>query len=77
MKSKQTQPTKRTFSTNQLSILLLQEAFKRDLPLFRQLVTETSGFFGQPFVEKNWTFTVLISENGERELVVNVPQKKS
>lgn len=76
MKNKQTKPMKRTFSANQLSILLLQEAFKRDLPLFRQLVTETSGFFGQPFVQKDWTFTVSTLETGERELIVNVPQKK-
>jgi hypothetical protein len=76
MKSKQTKPTKRTFSTNQLSILLLQESFKRDLSLFRQLVTETSGFFGLPFVQKDWTFTVTTLESGERELIVNVPQKK-
>lgn len=79
MKSKQTKPApmKRTFSVDQLPILIVQEAFKRDLPLFRQLITETSGFFGQPFVRKDWTFTVIVSETGERELVINVPPQKA
>lgn len=74
-KQTKTSIVKRTFSVNQLPILIVQEAFKRDLPLFRQLITDDGGFFGQPFIKKDWTFTVIVSEDGERELLINVPQQ--
>lgn len=74
-KQTKTSIMKRTFSVNQLPILIVQEAFKRDLPLFRQLITDVGGFFGQPFIKKDWTFTVIVSEDGERELLINVPQQ--
>jgi hypothetical protein len=76
MKAKQTQVQKRTFSAAQLPILLLQESFKRDLSLFSRYLQEKEGFFGKPIFEKDWTFTVVTSEDGNRELVVNVPPKK-
>lgn len=74
-KQTKTSSTKRTFSVNQLPILIVQEAFKRDLTLFKQLITDDGGFLGRPYIQKDWTFTVLISEDGNRELLINVPQQ--
>jgi hypothetical protein len=68
--------TKRTYSHSQLPLLLVQESFKRDLPLFKTLMSDTGGFFGLPYINKDWTFTILYQEDGSRELVINVPQKK-
>jgi hypothetical protein len=66
--------TKTTYTTNQLKILLLREAFERDLSLFHKLVTDTN-FFGSA-IPKDWTFTV-VRTGGQRELFVNVPQQKN
>lgn len=76
MKVKQSQVQKRTFSAAQLPILLLQESFKRDLSLFARYLQEKEGFLGKPIFKEDWTFTVVTSEDGSSELVVNVPSKK-
>lgn len=69
-------PTKRTYTKNELWILLIQEAFKRDLNLFNQLINQTSGFFSDSKVPSDWTFTVVSDESGSK-LVVNKPSKKT
>lgn len=75
MKNKQV--TKRTYSKDQLSILLFQEAFERDLPLFSQLVTAPEGLFGTSKLKPDWTYTVVTEADGKKKLIVNVPAKKA
>lgn len=70
--SNQESKSKVTYSTNQLMILLLKEAYERDLSLFHKLVTDTS-FFGSA-IPKDWTFTV-VRTGEKRELFVNIPQQ--
>jgi hypothetical protein len=53
-------------------ILLLKEAYERDLSLFHKLVTDTT-FFGSA-IPKDWTFTV-VRTGDKRELFVNIPQQ--
>jgi hypothetical protein len=68
--------SKRTYAHDELNILLLKEAFERDLSLFSTLVQKKEGFFEQPMVKPNWTFTVVVNPTGSRELFINVPPKK-
>lgn len=69
--------TKRTYAKSELWILVLQEAFKRDLTLFHQLVNPKEGFFYDNSKALNdWTFTV-VQEDGVSTLIVNKPTKKS
>jgi hypothetical protein len=59
--------SKVTYSTKeQRWALLLQEAFRKDLKLFQTLLDNTRD---------DWTLTV-ITKDGERSLVVNIPAKK-
>lgn len=75
MKSKE-QKSKRTYARNELNVLLLKESFERDLPLFSNLIERKEGFFGEPMVQKNWTFTVVKDhETNERELFINILNK--
>jgi hypothetical protein len=58
--------SKVTYTSTQFSILMLKEAFLRDLNLFKTLLER---------VPQTWTLTVI--ENGShRELIVNVPPQK-
>lgn len=68
--------SKRTYSHDDLRILLLKESFNRDLNLFKGLITATKGFFDKPWIDPTWTFTVVESMEGSKELIVNVPPKK-
>jgi hypothetical protein len=70
--------SKRTYKRDEICILLLQEAFERDLPLFYQMVTAKEGFFGEKSpLKPDWTYTVVVDEQGKRKLIVNIPAKKS
>jgi hypothetical protein len=51
------QKSKRTYSKDELNQLLLKEAFERDLPLFASLLQKREGFFEQPIIQKDWTFS--------------------
>jgi hypothetical protein len=64
--------SKATYAANQLRVLLLKEAYERDLSLFHKLVTDTS-FFGSA-IPKDWTFTV-VHIGDKRELFVNIPKQ--
>lgn len=75
MKPKE-QKSKRTYSKDELNILLLTEAFERDLSLFSTLIQKKDGFFDQPMIPKDWTFTVVKDQSGNRELFINQPAKK-
>lgn len=55
-----------TYNYEQRSILMLKEAYQRDLALFGKLLAE---------LPKDWTVTV-IGKGRDRELIVNVPPKK-
>lgn len=63
----QTAKMKTTFVYEQRQILLLLEAYRRDLTMFSKLLEQTP---------KDWTLTVITDESGQRSLVVNVPPKK-
>jgi len=58
--------SKCTYSYDQRQVLLLKEAFQRDLTMFRKMLED---------VPKEWTLTVL-QEGNQRDLVVNIPAKK-
>jgi len=58
--------SKTTYAYEQRQILILKEAYERDLKLFIELL---GG------IPKNYTLTV-IQEGSRKELVVNVPAKK-
>jgi len=58
--------SKCTYSYDQLKVLLLKEAYQRDLTMFNKMLQD---------VPREWTYTV-ISEGNQRELVVNIPAKK-
>jgi hypothetical protein len=58
--------SKVTYTSTQFQILLLKEAFLRDLNLFKTLLER---------VPQTWTLTV-IENGGLKELVVNVPPQK-
>lgn len=76
MKPKE-QKSKRTYSRDELNVLLLTEAFERDLSLFATLVQKREGFFEQPMVPNDWTFTVVKNPtDGSRELFINKPSRK-
>lgn len=55
-----------TYTYEQRRVLVLKEAFQRDLNLFIKMLDD---------VPKDWTLTV-ISDGPVRELIVNVPAKK-
>jgi hypothetical protein len=58
--------SKVTYKYETVRVLLLKEAFMRDLNLFKSLIGEAP---------KDWTYTVIV--NGQnRELVVNIPSGK-
>jgi hypothetical protein len=71
------QKVKTTYTREQLHVLLLKEAFRRDLPLFVELVTKRKeGLFdSSPMIPPGTTFTA-VSEDGETELFVNLPVPK-
>lgn len=75
MKPKE-QKVKRTYTKDEMNLLLLKEAFERDLPLFVSLVQKSESLFGVPMIGKDWTFTVVNNPSGTRELHINVPAKK-
>lgn len=58
--------SKTTYAYEQRQILILKEAYERDLKLFIELLGS---------IPKNYTLTV-IQEGSRKELVVNVPAKK-
>lgn len=58
--------TKATYNKDQFMILMLKEAFQRDLTMFSKLLGE---------VPRDWTLTV-IQEGNQRDLIVNIPAKK-
>lgn len=58
--------SKTTYAYEQRQILILKEAYERDLKLFIELLGN---------IPKNYTLTV-IQEGSRKELVVNVPAKK-
>lgn len=58
--------TKVTYNYDTKSVLLLKEAYERDINLFYKLFQEAP---------RNWTFTVITVE-GRKELLVNIPPKK-
>jgi hypothetical protein len=68
--------TKVTYTQANVGILLLKEAFDRDLNLFRELLSKKEGFFDKPLVPNGTTFTVVTDEAGKKELFVNVPPTK-
>jgi hypothetical protein len=74
MKPKE-EKVKRTYTRGELNILLLKEAFERDLPLFASLLQKGEGFFDRPIIGDDWTFTVVQSGNA-RELFINIPPSK-
>lgn len=55
-----------TYTYEQRQILLLKEAFQRDLTMFSKMLND---------VPREWTLTVL-QEGNRRDLIVNVPAKK-
>lgn len=55
-----------TYNYEQRSILMLKEAYQRDLVLFNKMLAE---------IPKDWTLTVM-GKGRDRELIVNVPPKK-
>jgi hypothetical protein len=58
--------SKATYKYETVRVLLLKEAFMRDLNLFKSLISEAP---------KDWSYTVIV--NGQnRELVVNIPSGK-
>jgi hypothetical protein len=57
--------SKATYTSQQFQVLLIKEAFVRDLNLFKTLLDK---------VPQSWTLTV-IEQNGQKELVVNIPPK--
>lgn len=65
MSDKKRNRSKETFDYKRRDILMLKEAFDRDLPMFWKLLQ------GAP---KSWTFTVL-TEGDKKSLVVNVPKE--
>jgi len=68
MKPQNDKQVKVTYATKeQRQVLLLKEAFGRDLVLFQKLLQETPA---------DWTFTV-IQSGSQKELVVNIPAKKA
>jgi hypothetical protein len=72
------QKSKRTYARSELNILLLKEAFKRNLILFSDLIQMKEGFFNDsPMIPNNWTFTVITDSQGDSELFVNVPPRKN
>lgn len=75
MKPKE-QKVKRTYTKDEMNLLLLKEAFERDLPLFVSLVQKSESLFGAPMIGKDWSFTVVKDPAGARELHINVPTKK-
>jgi hypothetical protein len=58
--------SKVTYSFEQRQVLLLKEAFTRDLIYFSKLLVD---------VPRDWTLTV-IQDGANKELVVNIPAKK-
>lgn len=62
--------SKVTYSNGQLIVLLLREAYERDLSLFARLLTERRGD-----IPKEWTFTT-VKKGQSRELFINIPAKK-
>lgn len=66
MSTTKTTKVKVTYTWEQRIVLMLKEAFLRDLSLFKTLLEATP---------KDWTFTV-ISDGTTKELVVNIPAKK-
>jgi hypothetical protein len=58
--------SKCTYSYEQRQVLLLKEAFQRDLSMFSKMLQD---------VPREWTYTV-IQEGTNKELVVNIPVKK-
>jgi hypothetical protein len=72
MKPKELQVRKRTYTRDELNILLLKEAFERDLSLFASLLQKKEGFFEEPFIGDGWTFTV-VHTGTTRELFINLP----
>jgi hypothetical protein len=65
--------TKVTYTQDNIGILLLKEAYERDLGLFRDLLSKQPGFFDKPLIPRGTTFTVVTQEDGIKELFVNVP----
>lgn len=65
MSNTQQNRMKETFDFQRRSVLKLQEAFRRDLTLFCELLDKAP---------RDWTLTV-IQEGAERRLVVNVPKR--
>lgn len=66
MQPAKTNKVKVTYTWEQRNVLLLKEAFQRDLSLFKTLLESAP---------RDWTFTVL-SDCSIKELVVNIPAKK-
>lgn len=65
------QKIKRTYRKNELAILLLKEAFERDLRLFSELMLAKGSVMDTAKTD-DWTFTV-VDTGKTRELFVNVP----
>jgi hypothetical protein len=66
MQPAKTNKVKVTYTWEQRTVLLLKEAFQRDLQLFKTLLESAP---------RDWTFTTL-SDGTMKELVVNIPAKK-
>lgn len=66
METQTANKSKCTYTYDQRKILLLKEAYQRDLKMFIEMLGD---------VPRDWTLTV-IQEGARRELVVNVPAKK-
>jgi hypothetical protein len=56
---------KETYADDRIIVLLLKEAFARDLVLFYKLVQD---------LNRHWTLTVK-TEGNSKELIVNIPNK--
>jgi len=58
--------SKVTYNYETRQVLMLKEAYERDLGLFHKLLNDAP---------RTWTFTVL-STDGRKELIANIPPKR-
>lgn len=77
VKSDNKTKVKTTYTQSNMGILLLKEAFQRDLALFASLLEKKVPILGQPLIPAGSTFTVVKYPEGNQELFVNVPGSKS
>jgi hypothetical protein len=74
--------SKVTYSSHFVIVMILKEAFKRDLRLFTDLLADqyygkqAGGSTRFPEPGPDWTYTVITDERGNSELMINVPSPK-